>query len=206
MAQVKRETAIICMVDDLLKGSFVKTEGWAPSYFSTPLGDISRVNLIGVIISKDPSGRLIIDDGSGSILLRSFESETFSGLDIGNLVMVIGRPRIYNEEKYVLPEIIKTIDHKWGEHRQLQLKLLRKKIIPKKQEKRVVLNSGTGPQPVNYFQKILEFIKDLDVGEGADIGEVAKRSNVPDAETLIKKLIEEGEIFEIRPGKLKILE
>jgi hypothetical protein len=204
MAQIKRETAIICMVDDLLKGSFVKTEGWNPSYFSTDLGNISRVNIMGVVVSNEPVGGLILDDGSGRILLRSFEENAFGNLEISDLIMVIGRPRVYNEQKYVLPEIIKKINPSWGAYRQVQLELLRKKIKPVKREIRIPIPGEE--QPVNYFQKILEFIRDLDAGGGADAGEVIKRSNAPKAEALIQKLIEEGEIFEIRPGVLKILE
>lgn len=204
MAQIKRETAIICMVDDLLRGSFVKTEGWKPSYFSTELGDVSRVNLIGVIVSKESSGGLLIDDGSGRILLRSFEDQAFTDLNIGDLIMVIGRPRVYNEQKYVLPEIMKKMNQKWGQYRQVQLELLkagRKKPV---QENRMVVEDKE--KPINYFQKILEFIKDLDTGDGADTEEVKKRAGAPNAEELIRKLIEEGELFETRPGKLKILE
>ena len=204
MPSIKRETAIICMVDDLLRGSFIKTEGWNPSYFSTELGDISRVNIMGVVVSKDPANRLVIDDSSGRIVLRSFENEAFAGVNIGDLITVIGRPRVYNEEKYVLPEIVRKIGQKWGVFRQLQLEALEKKRKKVKKEDRVLLKEES--QSVNYFQKILEFIKDLDTGEGAEIGDVKKRSNAPNAEELIKKLIEEGEIFEIRPGKLKILE
>jgi len=203
MAQIKRETAMICMVNDLLKGSFVKTEGWNPSYFATELGDVSRVNIVGVVINKDASGGILLDDGSGKILLRSFEGNSFTYVDTGDLVLVIGRPRIYNEQKYVLPEIIKKIDTKWGEYRQLQLKVLRKKTRPVKREARILVEEE---QPVNYFQKIMIFIKDLDSGAGADMEEVIKRSAAPNAEELIRKLIEEGEVFEIKPGKLKILE
>jgi RPA family protein len=206
MAQIKRETAIICTVTDLLNGSFVRTEGWSPSYFTTDLGDISRVNLVGVIVSKELAGGVLLDDGGGRILLRSFEGDVFGSVDTGDLVIVIGRPRVYNEQKYVLPEIIRKIDPKWGSYRQIQLEILRKKvrITPEKKENRVLIKEDV--QPVNYFQKIMEFIRDLDVGAGADIDEVTKRSEAPNADTLIRKLIEEGEIFEIKPGKLKILE
>jgi len=204
MAQIKRETAVICMINDLLRGSFIRTEGWNPSYFSTEIGDVSRVSLMGVVVSKDASGNVVIDDSSGRILLRSFENNAFHDLNIGDLIMVIGRPRVYNEEKYVLPEIIKKIDHKWGAYRQLQLKLLRKKTGLRKKEARILVKEEK--QPINHFQKIIEFIKDLDAGEGADIEEVKKRSGAPNAEELINKLIEEGEIFEVKAGKLKVLE
>lgn len=204
MSQIKREVASICMVDALLRGEFVRTEGWQPSYLSTELGNISRVNLIGVVVSKETSGGVLLDDGTGRILLRSFEGDLFSAINTGEVVLVIGRPRIYNEQKYVLPEIIKKLDPKWGEYRQLQLELLRKKVRPLKAKKRIVMESEDFQ--VNGFQKILEFIKDLDSGDGAEIGEVLKRANLTNGEELIKKLIEEGEIFEIRSGYLKILE
>jgi RPA family protein len=204
MPQIKRETAVICLVDDLLRGNFVRTEGWNPSYFSTSAGDISRANLMGVIVSKEPAGGVLLDDGSGRILLRSFEETSFGGLEIGDLVLVIGRPRVYNEQKYVLPEIIRKIDHKWGAYRQLQVEILRKKTRAIKKEARIPIKEDN--QPVNHYQKILSFIRDLDNGSGADAGEVIKRSEAPGGEVLIKKLIEEGEIFEFRPGKLKVLE
>jgi RPA family protein len=204
MAQIKRETAMICMVDDLLRGNFVRTEGWNPSYFSTELGDVSRVNLMGVVVSKEPAGGLLLDDGSGRILLRSFEGLSFTGLDTGDLVLVIGRPRTYNEQKYVLPEIIRKINQKWGAYRQLQIEILRKKISPVKREVRIPIKEDE--QSVNYYQRILAFIRDLDTGSGADAEEVIKRSDAPNGDALIRKLIEEGEIFELRPGKLKALE
>jgi hypothetical protein len=191
------------MVDDLLRGNFVRTGGWNPSYFSTELGDISRANLMGVVVSKEPTGGLLLDDGSGRILLRSFGESSFTGVDTGDLVLVIGRPRTYNEQKYVLPEIIRKIDQRWGAYRQLQLSILRKKITPVKKEERVPIKESE--QPVNYYQKILAFIRDLDTGSGADTEEVIKRSGAPNGDVLIKKLIEEGEIFELRAGKLKIL-
>lgn len=204
MAQVKRETAMICMVDDLLKGNFVRTEGWNPSYFSTRLGDISRVNLIGVIVSKENAEGLLLDDGSGRILLRSFGEISFNEVDIGDLILVIGRPRTYNDQNYVLPEIIRKISQKWGAYRQLQLEILRKKIRPEKKEVRILIKEEE--QPVNHYQKIIAFIRDLDSGSGADTEEVIKRSDIPNGEYVIRKLIEEGEIFEFKPGKLKVLE
>jgi hypothetical protein len=204
MAQVKRETASICQVQDLLLGDFVKTEGWTPSYFSTRLGNLSRVNIIGVIVSKDQDG-FLFDDGSGRILLRSFEQNSFEDIQIGDFVVLVGRPRAYNEQKYVMPEILKRISPAWADFRKVQVELLKKIIPVPEKETRVVINEPA-PPIANYYQKIVDFIKDLDDGSGAEIGEVIKRSDVPKADELIRKLIEEGEIFELKPGKLKLLE
>jgi hypothetical protein len=204
MAQVKRETASICRVNDLLSGHYVKTEGWAPSYFETGLGTISRASLMGVVVSKDQSG-VLLDDGTGRIILRAFEEGPLSRVEIGDFILVIGRPRIYNEQKYVLPEIIKKIDAAWAEFRRAQMELLVPvEVVHKPEPKKAA------PEPVeqvsNPYSKIVEFIRDLDAGEGADSQEVAKRSGFANADELILRLLEEGEIFEFRPGKLKILE
>ncbi len=192
------------MIESILQGSFVRTEGWNPSYFLTDLGDISRVNIIGVVVSNEVGGGVLIDDGSGRILLRSFEGNLFEELSLGDLVLIIGRPRVYNEQKYLLPEIVKKINPRWGAYRQLQLEILKKKTRAIKKESRVILNEKE--KSVNYFQKIVEFVKDLDDGSGADVNEVIKRADAPKGEELVQKLIEEGELFEIKPGRIKVLE
>jgi hypothetical protein len=210
MAQIKRETANICQVDDILKGDFVKADGWNPSYFITSIGKISRVNLMGVLVSKEPEG-LIFDDGSGRIRVRSFEDNSFNEFEVGEFVLIIGRPRIYNEQKYILPEVIKQIAPVWAEFRKNQIQALKRDTQsspPLKQDKIPVTDpvQAATSSIGSYFQKIVAFIKDLDSGDGAPIEEVVNRSNVPDVDVLINRLIEEGEIFEIKPGKLKILE
>lgn len=204
MAQVKRETASICRVDDILQGSFVKAEGWNPSYVETSLGKLSRVNVMGVLVSQENS-TMVLDDGSGRVVLRSFDEGSLNHVSIGDFVVVIGRPRVYNDEKYVMPEIIKKADPAWAEFRKKQVGFLSMGSKPLPKEKRVVVNDPVAPT-ANQFQKIVEFIKDMDTGEGADSTEVATRTGFPNAEELIRKLIEEGEIFELKPGRLKILE
>ena len=52
---------------------------------------------------------------------------------------------------------------------------------------------------------IFELIKKNDSGEGVLTEEIISKSNVADAERIIKQLLEEGDIFEVRPGKLKVL-
>jgi len=61
-------------------------------------------------------------------------------------------------------------------------------------------------------QTVLKLIEENDAGKGADtdiIMTMAKEKfnvNQADCEKAMRKLLEEGEIFEIKPGKLKILE
>ncbi len=55
-------------------------------------------------------------------------------------------------------------------------------------------------------QKICKMIKQLDLGKGANIDELKEKLNMLNIDKLLQTLLEEGEIFEIRPGKLKVLE
>ena len=203
MSQIKRETAIICSVRAIIKGNFVKTEGWAPSYFETEAGNISRVNITGVVISKQDDKGMILDDGTDRIVIRSFETNLPSNISIGDLTTVIGRPRMYNEEKYVLPEIIKKTSPKWAEFRKIQVSLTPKKKVSAQPKHKIIVEEE--PRQINHYQRIIEFVNDLDSGNGADASEVVKRLGVDNAEELIKRLIEEGEIFEPKAGKLKVL-
>lgn len=52
---------------------------------------------------------------------------------------------------------------------------------------------------------IREIIKNLDSGDGADIDEVVSKSEIDDTEKIIDNLLRDGEIYEIRPGRIKLL-
>lgn len=154
--------------------------------------NFSRINLIATIVQKNESQNFasaIVDDGTGKILLRSFDnSRIFSKADIGDSVLIIGKVREFNNEKYVIPEIIKNLDNfGWMNVRKLELK------------NRVEENLG-------LHEDIYTLIRKFDLGEGADIDEVIKNSGNKDTETSINKLLENGNIFEIKPGRLKVLE
>ena len=58
--------------------------------------------------------------------------------------------------------------------------------------------------PVN--DEIYSLIKSLDNGDGVSVDDVIKSSKDKSAEFIINKLLESGDIFEIKPGRLKVLE
>jgi RPA family protein len=77
---------------------------------------ISRANLVGTIVDKFMSedgnySSITIDDDSDSIRVKAFRenSSIFDNLEMGDLVMVIGKVREYADEKYILPDIVKKI-------------------------------------------------------------------------------------------------
>ena len=69
--------------------------------------------MIGVIVQKSELNNyktLTIDDGTGKISARAFENNVLlDKTDVGDVVLIIGRPREFSSEKYILIEIIKKI-------------------------------------------------------------------------------------------------
>ncbi len=64
------------------------------------------------------------------------------------------------------------------------------------------------PSASNIFDKVLKTIKAQDKGDGADIQEVIEISGIAEAdvENVVNNLLMDGEAFEIRPGKIKLLD
>jgi RPA family protein len=227
-----RQTAYIVGLDEIASSDYIVSEGeWDPNYMLIRGLKVSRANIIGVVIAAEGElGRIrsfTIDDGRAPITVRVFESDKHYELDIGDIIMVIGRPRIFNDEKYIVPEIVKKIsDSTWLEVRKMELeRLAGKDVIRKKakeetktaqqdiiEEKEIVEDSVVEEQinkeeeTVSEAEEIIALIRKFDFGNGADIEEIIKHSKSKNSERLIMSLLTEGEIFEIKAGRLKILE
>lgn len=202
----RRQTAYKIRITDILDSKYIKKEGFNPNYLQLNSKEISRINVIGVIVQKSELNNyktLTIDDGTGKISARAFEdSILLDKISIGDIVLIIGRPREFSSEKYIIIEIIKKIDPKWAKVRKLEL------------EKTVRIdntfsNKGNsiegGIADLNSTNKILKLVKELDKGGGVSIEELSPK-NIKDMDKTIEMLLKEGDIFEIKPGKLKVLE
>jgi RPA family protein len=209
----RRQTAYKVRVQDILDSRYIKTEGFAPNYLEIQNQEISRINIIGVVIQKsglDNYKTLVIEDNTGKISARIFENSTLlDNVEVSDIVLVIGRPREFSSEKYVLIETIRKINPRWAEVRKLELK---KNMIDYKDSSN---NNGAfsnnensteetivGLSPAN---EIIKLIKELDKGNGVSIEELPSK-NIRDIDKTIDMLLKEGDIFEIKPGKLKVLE
>jgi RPA family protein len=110
--EFKRQIAYKCSINSLASGVFVKKPGWESNYMMTDYGDFSRVNIIAVIVAKDENS-ITLDDGTGQVIGRIFDNtDRLSDIDIGDLVLVIARPREFNSQLYLALEIIKKIGNK----------------------------------------------------------------------------------------------
>lgn len=201
-------------IKELINGRYVKEAGWEPNYILGKGGKkISRINLMGAIVAKQNNenanyGGIVLDDGSGKISVREFqENKILDKVEIGDFVVIIGRPREYGAEKYVVPEIAKKItNEKWIEVRKLELEHYNSGESGDSEEEieeveELVESSGE----IVLSQKIYNLIKEKDSGKGVSTEEIIKEHGA-EAEKAVNRLLIEGEIFEIRPGQLKVLE
>ncbi len=200
----KRQTAYKVMVKDIISSRYIKTSGMEPNYLEAGSKQISRVNILGVVVEKadmDNYQALTIDDGSGRISARVFDDKIFlSNVEIGEVVNLIGRPREFSSEKYVIIEAIKKTDPAWALVRSLELQ----KNEDNNKKGKVILDKEENVE-LSPKNKIILAIKELDEGEGVLIESVLSK-NVDGAEKIIDTLLKEGGIFEVKPGKLKVLE
>jgi len=203
--QFKRNIAFKFRIGDILIGKPI-IDGERFSFLE--LGDkkIVRVNLIGNIVEKYESegekkySVLTLDDGSGQITLRTFgdDTEKFKNINQGQTVLVIGLLRYFNNELYISPEIIREQDPKY---------LLVRKLEIEKDKSR---NSEpvAREQKIAVKVKILGTIKSSEVGGGIEVDKIIM--SLRDISPVIinqeiQKLLEEGIVFEPRPGKVRYL-
>lgn len=214
--QYKRQVAKKLYINDALGGSFVKGQGNDVSYIVTGGGEISRVNIIATLVSMESPTSFVIDDGTGKITVRGFDDYIRDEFSLGDPLLILGKIREFSEERYIVPEIVRRVtDPRWIE---LRKKELGKKTdiqetaseppqhTPKPETPVEEISEVDMGESLNRSDQIYDLIKKMDKGEGASTDEVISKSGDSDTEKIIMNLLKEGDIFEIAPGKLKVLE
>lgn len=138
--EIKRLTAKKASIDEIIKGRFLEKPGFESNYVLTRLGrKLSRIRIMGLVVDKFVSedknyATVTLDDTTETIRCKIFKNiSLLDGIEIGNLVDVIGKVREYNDEIYIVPEIIKNIEDKNME----TLRLLELAKIWKEQKKKI---------------------------------------------------------------------
>jgi RPA family protein len=206
--QFKRHIAYKFRIGELLIGKPI-FDGERFSFIE--LGDkkIIRVNVVGNIVDKyniEGDRKYVfftIDDGSGQIKVKAFgdDVERFINFNQGDTVVIIGVLRHFNNEVYISPEIIKEKDPKYLLIRKHELEKGRSESMP-------AANSVEKKEIVAIKDKILDKIKNAEDDGGIEVDKIIMelRETSPEIiNTEIKKLLEEGIIFEPRPGKMRWL-
>jgi len=204
--QFKRNIAFKYRIGDLMVGKPI-FDGERFSFIELGGKKIVRVNVIGNVVDRyDAEGErrytfITIDDGSGQIKLKAFGDDVsrLEGIQQGLTVVVIGTLRNFNNETYIAPEIVKEQDPKYLMIRKLELEKNRSDTLPTPTEKKEV---------TAIKDKILEKIKNAEGDGGAEVDKIIMELRETSPEIInqeVKKLLEEGIIFEPRPGKLRWL-
>jgi len=197
----KRNTAYKLRIGEILSGKVVM-ENEKFKILEQNNRQIVRVNVIANIIEKyiqdgeKKFGSITLDDATGQIKIKTFgeDIEKFVNLNQGDTVLVIGLLRSWNNEVYVTPEIIKNTSPAYLLARKLEIE-------------------SENPQTLNRDQilalkdKITGMIKKAEKEGGIDVEKIILELKEP-PETInheIKRLLEEGMIYEPRPGKLRWL-
>ncbi|NQU79557.1 hypothetical protein HQ545_07345 [Candidatus Woesearchaeota archaeon] len=198
----KRQIAYKVKIEDVLSGKYVNEDGWLPNYISINDLKVSRVNMLGVVVSVSGSQELVLGDKTGNISLKFFKSPP--SVSVGDIVTVIGRPREFGQDRYIVPEIIKKLsDPKWVEVRKKELII--KKFAEAPVEKEVIVTTDDLSDE-NPLLKVCEIIRSLDEGAGVGFEDISVKFKDGDIESFIKKLLEQGDVFEVKPGRFKVLE
>ncbi|MGM5480980.1 MAG: hypothetical protein ACQESE_01070 [Nanobdellota archaeon] len=215
----ERETAYICSVDELLNGEYVVQDGWKPNYVNAHGRKLSRVNIMGVVVDKPELYSFMLDDGTATIAVTDFnQQKKTANLSVGDPVLVIGRPRKNGESFFIASEIINADQVKenpaWLTLRKKQLQKITSSQDPiTQQEKNREQESRTEEeaeeQPVSgqglTGDDIVDFVRKKDDGAGCDVDDIIVYFG-GQAEEVVHTLITMGEVYEIRPGKIKLLE
>ena len=153
---------------------------------------------------------ITLDDGSSSIKAKTWREDTtlIQNIQKGAITRVIGKIRSYNDETYLIPEIVREVGPNWELVHKLQLlklqgkpeRIVQKQQVMDKVEEEIVISESDR-------QKILALIEKLDREEGgANKQKIMEQSHIQEdtINTIIEDLMKEGEIFELK-GQLKTM-
>ncbi|MCQ6254305.1 PCI domain-containing protein [Methanocaldococcus sp.] len=163
------------------------------------LGKVENIN-VGEILSFYVDG----------VNVKYFEDKPVY-IKEGDIVDVIGRPRTFNGDKYLMAEIIKVRDEKWIKLRDLEIKKTRKYLLENaeladdedKEEEFEEDIEIENLDPEVIKEKILSLIEKFGEITFEELSGMVKLSE-EDLEKYLSELIESGEILEPIPGVYKI--
>ena len=197
----KRNVAYKLRIGDILSGKPFMGDGGKFLFLELDEKKVVRINILANCVDKfvqdgeKKYATLTVDDSSGQIRLKAFGDDIgiLTELVQGDTLQIIGNVREWNGDLYVIPEVVKKVDPRWLLVRKLEVQNLRKNL----------------PQDEGSVLKdmIMQKIKDAEVNGGIDVDKIIMDTEAsPDLiNTEIKKLLEEGLIYEPRPGRLRYL-
>ncbi|MEM5872572.1 MAG: OB-fold nucleic acid binding domain-containing protein [Candidatus Aenigmatarchaeota archaeon] len=199
--EMKRLTAKKASIGEIVNGKFIKKSGFESSYVLTSLGrKLSRVRVLGLIVDKfisadEKYATITLDDSTETIRCKAFiNTKIFDGFGSGDLVDVFGKLKEYNEEIYIMPEIVVKVEPNFETLRILELE----KIFKEQREK------------IKKIREIQKQTSDLAEIKAAlkDVIPLEDIEGILEAQEMIENSIEEkvNSTNEIKNKVLKLIE
>ena len=199
--QYKRHVAYRFRIGSIMSGKPI-IENERLRFLEIDGRNIIRVNVIANVVDKfiqegeKKYGSITLDDASGQLRVKTFGEDVikFNELNQGDTIMLIGLLKYWKDEVYVAPEIIKKKDPSFLLIRKLELDAEAPKAVDRE-------------NLVKLKDKILSMVKDAEKDNGIEIEKmILEIKEVPAViNQEIKRLLEEGMVYEPRPGKLRYL-
>ncbi|MFH0831282.1 MAG: OB-fold nucleic acid binding domain-containing protein [archaeon] len=215
----KRQTALKMRISEILSGKIIQNNNL---YFVEINGQrITRVNILANVIDKfvnDAEKKyavLTLDDASGQIRVKAFSDETekIKPFEIGDTIFVIGNVRYFNNEIYILPEIVRKADPRWLVVRKFELDRksaqIEKHESPKTKIERISEAENADSEGIsdssNLRKQIIDILKKNE--EGIDIDKIIMelRAPVEEINNITTRMLEDAEIYEPKPGRIRLL-
>jgi len=204
----KRNIALRVYIKEILNAKIVE-DGQQKLVLVPSEHPLIRVSVMGVVTNiyfsqKTPDSTnelfafIILEDGTGIIRCKAWGPETalFESLQKGDLVHIIGKVKIYNEEVYIVPEIVKRIENP-------NFLLLHEAQVLKRKIREQELSKP------KVMAKIMDFIRRNNRGTGVPLELIQKSFNAIPENLLREALLEllnNGDIYEYMKNVYKPVE
>lgn len=178
------------------------------------IGDrrVVRINLIANVIETYNSegekkySSVTIDDATGQIRIKAFGEDVnmLTNLSQGDTITIIGVLRSYNREIYIMPEIIRKTDPKYLLVRKLEIE--GKKALAQSQSDPAAPKSTDDVKSVR--DQVVEAIRAENDSGGVSTESLILKIKSASPELInseIMKLLEDGMVYEPRPGMVRWL-
>ena len=156
-------TAYTLIIKDLIDGEY-KTPANEPAFLEIAWGlNVLKVNLIATVIDNYVSddekfASITLDDGTGVIRSKAFQNtRVIADIKAGTIILFIGWIRNYNDELYLVPEIVKPVtNYDKLSLIKIEAHIFKKKFLNKKDEKNTTQKTDikeTNEQPKEQIIK-----------------------------------------------------
>ena len=215
--QINRLVAHKVWLGDLKEENFVQRSGeFESNYVALNNKQVTRVNIIANVVNKFENEDksyigITVDDSSAQIRLKTWREDTkiLENVSIGDIVLIIGKIKKYNEEIYILPEIVKKVPP--NEELLRKIELIKKYGSPKeniifKEKEPEISYEEIKFTSNNLRNELLNLIEKYEEKSGIGLEEIETElhSSLEEINHVLEELIKEGQVYELK-GKYRLL-